>query len=160
MKHSIRHLQSVVTVALCVIMALAFTSCSDDDEDHKVNNPIVGEWISVNNDGVDIYYQFLSNGTGRYICLADEPGYDPEYPDAVIKHPDDPYYFDYTLEGNILTMKEYGDGEKMDFTIYVAQVEITNDVLQMKVLKWTDDGKDWVEESNPSWDTYKRHSSK
>ena len=33
MKHKLLHLQSLVAVALCVIMAMAFTSCSDDDDE-------------------------------------------------------------------------------------------------------------------------------
>lgn len=158
MKQGIKHLQSLIAVALCIIMSTALYSCSDDDDDDDEpnNSAIAGEWIKSNG---NIYYQFSADGTGRYICLADEPGYDPEYPDAVIKHPIDPYYFDYTLEGNILTMKEYYNQDKKDFTIYVNEIEINNNVLQMKRLRYSYDGIDW-NESTSDWETYKRYSSK
>ena len=43
MKHKLLHLQSLVAVALCVIMAMAFTGCSDDD-DEPADSGIVGTW--------------------------------------------------------------------------------------------------------------------
>lgn len=47
MKHKLLHLQSLVAVALCVIMAIAFTSCSDDDDEpaaDELTTIIVGTW--------------------------------------------------------------------------------------------------------------------
>lgn len=41
MKYALKHLQSLVAVALCVVMAMAFTSCSDDD-DEPDNNTLAG----------------------------------------------------------------------------------------------------------------------
>ena len=41
MKYALKHLQSLVAVALCVVMAMAFTSCSDDD-DEPDNNSLAG----------------------------------------------------------------------------------------------------------------------
>lgn len=153
MKQRIKHLYLLVALALSSIMSIALYSCDNDDAPNT-NSPIVGEWIITYG---SIYYQFSADGHGRYICLEDEPGYDPEYPDAVIKHPIDPFYFDYTLEGNILTMKEYSDQSKKEFTIYVCEIEINEDVLQMKELRWSRDGIKW-QESSYGWETYKRYS--
>lgn len=141
MSYKFFHLQSLVTVAVCLIVAASFTGCSDKD-DPKPAKAIEGEWISTS--GI-YYYQFLSDGTGRYICLADEPGYDPEYPDAAIQKPVDPYYFDYTVEGDILTMKEYYDTTNKDeYSIYVCEFVVSKNVLQ---IRW---------DSDSSWDTYNR----
>lgn len=43
MKHKLLHLQSLVAVALCVIMAMAFTSCSDDEPDSDPEIPEI--WV-------------------------------------------------------------------------------------------------------------------
>lgn len=149
MEQRIKHLQSLIAAAFCVILSTALYSCSDNEPS---NNAIVGEWISSN----DIYYQFSADGKGRYICLSDEPGYDPEYPDAVIKHPVDPDPFEYTLDGNILTMKDPYDNIEID--IYL--IEINNNVLQMKRLRHSCDGIKWSDDNYSSWETYKRYSSK
>ena len=152
MKYKLIHLPSLFTVAVFVIMAIAFTGCNNDD-DMKSFRSIEGEWISANG---DIYYQFLSDGTGRYICLADEPGYNPEYPDAAIIKPEDPSYFDYTVDGDILTMKDYYDGEnKDDCTIYVYQFIVSKDVFQMKEIRYSNDGINWMD-VNYGWETYNR----
>ncbi|MBD5242314.1 MAG: hypothetical protein HDS59_09600 [Barnesiella sp.] len=66
MKHKLLHLQSLVTVALCVIMAMAFTSCSDDDDEpekevYKANAE--GVELNLSGDGkfsVE-YYHFWIN---------------------------------------------------------------------------------------------------
>ncbi len=156
MKHKFFYLQSLFNVALCVFMAMTFSSCSDDD-DPKSTKPIEGEWIST--DG-KIYYQFLTDGNGRYICLADEPGYNPEYPDAAINKPVDPYFFDYKVEGDILTMKEYyGVKDKEDYTIYVCEIEVSKNVLQMKCLRTSENGIDW-EDSNSEWKSFNRWTPK
>lgn len=68
MKHKLLHLQSLVAVALCVIMAMAFTSCSDDDEEpagDELTSIIVGVWaqdgdndiIVINNGGTGAGYE-------------------------------------------------------------------------------------------------------
>ena len=41
MKYALKHLQSLVGVALCVVMAMAFTSCSDDDDEPE-NGSLAG----------------------------------------------------------------------------------------------------------------------
>lgn len=154
MKQRIMHLQSLIAVVLCTMLSIALYSCSDDDDEPKSN--IVGEWIDT--DG-EMYYQFSNDGSGRYIFLPDEPGYNPEYPDAVIKHPVDPFYFDYTLDGNILTIKWHDYDDKKLPMIEANEIEINKNVLQLKQLRSSHDGIDW-EESTSGWETYKRYSSK
>lgn len=65
MKHKLFHLQSLVAVALCVIMAMAFTSCSDDDDDEpagdELTSIIVGDWAQ---DGDNDIFCVYANGTG------------------------------------------------------------------------------------------------
>lgn len=64
MKHKLLHLQSLVTVALCVIMAMAFTSCSDDDDEpaaDELTTIIVGTWAQ---DGDNDIFVVNANGTG------------------------------------------------------------------------------------------------
>lgn len=66
MKHKLKHLQSLVAVALCVIVAMAFTSCGDDD-DEPDNKSIAGTWLLSlpESDGEYWYcqYAFKSDGT-------------------------------------------------------------------------------------------------
>lgn len=122
-----------------ILTGIIFSSCDDDD---KSNSQITGEWIS---DNGDIYYQFNSNGTGRYICLADEPGYNPEYPEAAIKHPVDPYYFNYSFDGETLRTREYDGNNKEDYTDYTFTVSIEGNILQMK------------SSYNSKWEIYRRY---
>ena len=64
MKHNLKHLQSLVAVALCVIMAMAFTSCSDDDDEPAIDeltSIIVGAWAQ---DGDNDIFVVKANGTG------------------------------------------------------------------------------------------------
>ena len=122
-----------VVLVCCFLMS----SCSSDDGDEQkeTSKSIVGEWIS--KDG--IYYQFRANGTGRYICLKDEPI--------------DPYEFEYNVKDNVLTMKEfYSDG----YSVYVCDVVVSEDVLQMRQTKYNDDGGEWIIAQRPSWKTYLR----
>ena len=122
-----------VVLVCCFLMS----SCSSDDGDEQKDSSksIVGEWIS--KDG--IYYQFRANGTGRYICLKDEPI--------------DPYEFEYNVKDNVLTMKEfYSDG----YSVYVCDVVVSEDVLQMRQTKYNDDGGEWIIAQRPSWKTYLR----
>ena len=63
MKNYLKHLQSLVAVALCVIMAVSLSNCSkDDDEPAKDNlsSIIVGVWAQ---DGDDDIMVINSNGT-------------------------------------------------------------------------------------------------
>ena len=123
----------VVVLVCCFVMS----SCSSDDGDEQKDSSksIVGEWISKNG----IYYQFRANGTGRYICLKDEPI--------------DPYEFEYNVKDNVLTMKEfYSDG----YSVYVCDVVVSEDVLQLRQTKYNDDGGEWIIDQRPSWKTYLR----
>lgn len=65
MKHNLKHLQSLVAVALCIIMAMAFTSCSDDDEPagNDLAKIIVGSWAQ---DGDNDIITINANGTGAW----------------------------------------------------------------------------------------------
>ena len=66
MRHNLKHLQSLVAVALCVIMAMAFTSCSDDDDEPDGNDLakiVVGTWAQ---DGDDDILTINANGTGSW----------------------------------------------------------------------------------------------
>ena len=136
-----------VVLVCCFVMS----SCSSDDSDEQkeTSKSIVGEWIST--DG--LYYQFRANGTGRYICLPDEPGYNPEHPQAVIEDPIDPYEFEYNVKDGILTMKTiYSDG----YSVYVYDVVVSEVVMQLRETKQKHDGGEWQIDSKPSWETYFR----
>ncbi len=63
MKHKLLHLQSLVAVALCVIMAMALNSCSDDDDEPADNltSIIVGVWAQ---DGDNDIIVINKGGTG------------------------------------------------------------------------------------------------
>ena len=64
MKHKLLHLQSLVAVALCVIMSMAFVSCSDDDDEPAGNDLakiVVGTWAQ---DGDNDILTINANGTG------------------------------------------------------------------------------------------------
>ncbi len=64
MKHKLFHLQSLVTVALFAIIAIAFTSCSDDDDEPAIDeltSIMVGAWAQ---DGDNDIFVVKANGTG------------------------------------------------------------------------------------------------
>lgn len=105
MKHKFLHLQSLVAVALCVIMAMAFTSCSDDD-DEPAGNSVVGTWrLSLKeSDGEFWYcqYNFKSNGTLEvkdWISESNEPS---SYEDQGT----------YTVTGSFITIKIDGEDDE------------------------------------------------
>ena len=125
--------------AFMAVFSLTFVSCSDDDKSDS--SAIVGEWISENG---HIYYQFKADGTGVYICLADEPGYDPANPDPVIKNPTDPYALTYTYseETHILTTYEECDVHGYDKYEFLVNFSDNNNVVALKILD--DEVNDWV----------------
>lgn len=125
--------------SLILVVSISLVSCSDDD---KGDNAIVGEWVE---DSREIYYQFNSNGTGRYICLEDEPGFSSGKIDAIIADPDDPYYFDYTLNGKNLLMREYWSANnKSKYTDYIYEVNVSKNQLKMKEISAVDyDGTEY-----------------
>lgn len=60
----IQRLQLLVTVALCVIMAMTFNSCSDDDVNpvtNELTSTMVGTWEQ---DGDDDIFVINADGTG------------------------------------------------------------------------------------------------
>lgn len=64
MKNKLKHLQSLVAVAMCVILCLALASCSDDDDEPAGNDlarVIVGTWAQ---DGDNDILTINANGTG------------------------------------------------------------------------------------------------
>lgn len=66
MKHKLLHLQSLLAVALCVIMSVTFSGCGDDDDEPEKDSKnletiLVGTWTA---DGE--YIVLNNNGTGRY----------------------------------------------------------------------------------------------
>ena len=137
------------------LMGGILTACSDDDKDSPATG-IVGEWIS---DDGDLYYRFNSNGTGRYICLGDEPGYNPEYPDAAINHPIDPYDFTYKIEGDHILIStpwtNYEGKEIIDQEDYLY--DLSGNTLQLKCLRFTSENGEWQDaSSSANWKVYKR----
>ncbi len=71
MKHKLKFLQSFVAVALCVILAIAFTSCGDDDDEPSNGTSgttgIVGTWrltlVESNGESWFCQYHFKADGT-------------------------------------------------------------------------------------------------
>lgn len=105
MKHKLLHLQSLVAVALCVIMAMAFTSCSDDD-DEPASNSIVGTWrLSLKeSDGGFWYcqYNFKSDGTLEVKDWSSESKEPSSYEAKGT----------YTISNSFITIKIDGEGEE------------------------------------------------
>ncbi len=66
MKHKLLHLQSLLAVALCVIMSVTFSGCGDDDDEPEKDSKnletiLVGTWTA---DGE--YIVLNSYGSGQY----------------------------------------------------------------------------------------------
>ncbi|MCM1036709.1 MAG: hypothetical protein NC406_05220 [Bacteroides sp.] len=64
MKHKLFSFQSLVAVALCVIMGVAFAACSDDDDEpagDDLAKVVVGTWAQ---DGDNDILTINANGTG------------------------------------------------------------------------------------------------
>lgn len=100
MKHKLLHLQSLVAVALCVIMAMALNSCSDDDDEPADNltSIIVGVWAQ---DGDNDIIVINKGGTGAgYDNPADY--YDNNsYGSITWEYKNDYVYLDLGYYGNI-----------------------------------------------------------
>ena len=123
MKHKFLHLQSLVAVALCVIMAIAFTSCSDDDDEPE-NNSIVGTWLLSlpESDGEYWYCQYAFKTDGSFdVKDWSTPSKEPSSYEAsgtwsvsndmlTLKFTDeDPETYRFSLEGNKLIIYDYED---------------------------------------------------
>ncbi|WP_295730846.1 hypothetical protein [uncultured Muribaculum sp.] len=64
MKHKLLHLQSLVSVALCVIMSMVFVGCGDDDDEPNgtdLAEIVVGTWAQ---DGDNDILTVNANGSG------------------------------------------------------------------------------------------------
>lgn len=73
MKHKLFNLQSLMAVALCVIMSVALASCGNDDDEPEGDNlakMVVGTWAQ---DGDDDIVVLESNGKGT--CYGSEEDY-------------------------------------------------------------------------------------
>lgn len=105
MKHKLLHLQSLVTVALCVIMAMALTSCSDDD-DEPASNSIVGTWrLSLKeSDGRFWYCQFNFKSDGTF--EAKDWNSESKEPSSY------EWKGTYALSNSFITIKFDGEGEE------------------------------------------------
>lgn len=100
MKHKLLHLQSLVAVAVCVIMAMALNSCSDDDDEpaDDLTSIIVGVWAQ---DGDDDIFVINKGGTGAGY---EDPGtyYDNNsYGSITWEYKNDYVYLDLGYYGNI-----------------------------------------------------------
>lgn len=95
-----KHLQSLVAVALCVIMAFAIAGCSKDDDEPAIDSLssiIVGVWAQ---DGDNDIMVFNANGTGVWY---DSP--------AEYEQKENPNNFTWNVKGEWLTINfDYGDG--------------------------------------------------
>ena len=123
MKNKLFYLQSLVTVALCVIFSLSFVSCSDDDDDSG-NNAIVGTWRLTTEYGDDWFwysqYHFKSNGTFEYKDWSSnekEPPYHDDKGTYTLSESFITIVFDevesetyrYVIDGKKLTIFDYED---------------------------------------------------
>lgn len=66
MKHKLLHLQSLLAVALCVIMSVTFSGCGDDDDEPEKDSKnlekiLVGTWTAEGE-----YIVLNSYGSGQY----------------------------------------------------------------------------------------------
>lgn len=158
MKQNFKRMQPFIAAFLCVFLSVALNSCSDDDDPSPAQG-IVGEWLE--EDG-DIYYNFSSDGEVCYIYLPDEPGYNPAHPETTIKNPADPSYYEYTIEGNILTIKDERGNNVTDYDEY--EIDLTQNTLAMRKIRYmtTDKGTfmhdKWIE-CDGEWEYYNRWSA-
>ncbi len=104
MKNYLKHLQSLVAVALFVILAVTLPSCSKDDDEPATDNLssiIIGAWTQ---DGDDDIMVFNANGTGMFY----ESPVDYEKKEVASN-------FRWNLKGEWLTMNiDYGNGSYND----------------------------------------------
>lgn len=105
MKHKLFHLRSLVAVALCVIVAMAFNSCSNDD-DEPASNGIVGTWRLAlkESDGEFWYCQYNFKSDGTF-----------EVKDWTSRY-EEPSSYEakgtYTISNSFITIKVDGEGEE------------------------------------------------
>ncbi len=124
MKCKLLRLQSVVAVALCVLMAISLVSCGDDD-DEPDSGSIVGTWLLTlpESNGEYWYCQYEFRPDGTFWCKdwnssSPEPSYNSigtwsvandritlRFTDAGYEPYDETYRF--SLDGNNLILYDY-----------------------------------------------------
>ena len=104
---------------VAVIMSVNFTACSDDDEDDKQSNTIIGTWeVTGDSDSDEEYnaigeiYTFYSNGT------------------VLNEWENDFYTYNYKLNSdNTILSIDYEDGDGYE--------EMYLEITDNKLMKWT-----------------------
>ena len=104
---------------IAVIMSVNFTACSDDDEDDKQSNTIIGTWeVTGDSDSDEEYnaigeiYTFYSNGT------------------VLNEWENDFYTYNYKLNSdNTILSIDYEDGDGYE--------EMYLEITDNKLMKWT-----------------------
>ena len=104
---------------VAVIMSVNFTACSDDDEDDKQSNTIIGTWeVTGDSDSDEEYnaigeiYTFYSNGT------------------VLNEWENDFYTYKYKLNSdNTILSIDYEDGDGYE--------EMYLEITDNKLMKWT-----------------------
>lgn len=104
---------------VAVIMSVNFTACSDDDEDDKQSNTIIGTWeVTGDSDSDEEYnaigeiYTFYSNGT------------------VLNEWENDFYTYNYKLNSdNTILSINYEDGDGYE--------EMYLEITDNKLMKWT-----------------------
>ena len=108
----LKHLQSLVAVALCIIMAFAFIGCSKDDDEPATDNLssiIVGIWAQDDDDDI---IEFNANGTGMFY---ESPA---DYDRKEVS-----YSFTWNLKGDWLTINiDDGNGDDDQYKLRPRKV--------------------------------------
>ena len=112
-------LRFIGMAVIAVIMSVNFTACSDDDEDDKQSNTIIGTWeVTGDSDSDEEYnaigeiYTFYSNGT------------------VLNEWENDFYTYNYKLNSdNTILSIDYEDGDGYE--------EMYLEITDNKLMKWT-----------------------
>ena len=140
MKHKLLHLQSLVAVALCVIMTMAFNSCSDDDgePEDELTSIMVGVWAQ---DGDNDIIVINKGGTG---AVYDSPAlyYDKDsYGSITWEHKNSYVYLNFDNHGNIQKEK-------------LAAISVSKNEIKWRRY-WTDADGNFTNESEEwTWTRY------
>lgn len=136
MKHKFFHLQSLVTVALCVIMAMALTSCGDDDDEPAANeltSIIVGAWGQDGDNDI-----FVINKGGSGACYESPTDYSNKdsYGSITWEYKNDYVYLNLGISGSI-------QKEKLK-AISVSKNEIKWYRYETRNGNFTDEYEEWT----------------
>lgn len=148
MKHKLLHLQSLVAVALCVIMATAFTSCSDDDDEPAAD--IVGTWECIT--GTIHDWNYGGDDFEKGDCITFMKGGRCLLPWDDISDPEDGWS-SWILKGNELTVMECD----LDRWIGIITVNGNEMTFTYKYQNWHYDSGTMTEESKETYvSTFKK----